>query len=136
MGIGIQYLLIKLLSCHGFTKNIESILLLKCPKIILEYYSSKGFGILECNSNHLKKVLNLVKQRINAEETHDSNYVMTCITTIPYISNNLKKLLLHSSLHSSFFNTKYNDKEEGIDNIFSTYVEPLLNDINNPALIQ
>ena len=61
---------------------------------------------------------------------------MTCITTIPSISNTLKKLLLQISLHYSYIQTKYNDKEESTNNIFSTYVEPLLNDINNPELIQ
>ena len=43
---------------------------------------------------------------------------------------------LQSSLHSYYIQTKYNDKEEIINNIFCTYVEPLLNDINYPALIQ
>ena len=32
--------------------------------------------------------------------------------------------------------TKYNGKEEIINNIFGTYVEPLLNDINHTALLQ
>ena len=30
----------------------------------------------------------------------------------------------------------YNDKDESINNIFSTYVEPLLDDINHPELVQ
>ena len=62
---------------------------------MLEYYFSKGFGNLECNLNHLKKIPNLAKQRINTEETNDSEYVMTCNTTIPSKSKNLKKLLLN-----------------------------------------
>ena len=125
-----------LLSCNGSSKNIKSLVILKCPKSTLEYYFSKGFGILECNSNNLKKIPNLVKKGIHVEETHDSNYVMTCITIIPSISNTLRKLLFHYSLHYSYIQTEYNDKEETINNIFSTYVEPLLNDINNPELLQ
>ena len=85
LGIGIPYLLMNLLSCHGLTKNIKYIVILKCPKMILEYYFSKGFGILEYNSNNLKKIPNIAKQRIHVEEKHDSDYVMTCITTITYI---------------------------------------------------
>ena len=81
-------------------------------------------------------MLNLVKQIIHAEEAHYSDYVMTYITTILSISNNLKKLLFHSSLNSSCIQTKYNNKEEIVNNTFITYAEPLLNDINNPALIQ
>ena len=104
--------------------------------MMLEYYFSKGFGILERNSNNLRKITNLEKQRIHAEETHDSDYIMTFNTTINFISNTLNNLLSHSSLHYSYIQTKYNDKEENINNIFSTYFEPLLNDINNPALLQ
>ena len=92
--IGIPYLLMKLLLCHGFTKNIKSIVVLKCPRRMMEYYFSKGFGILERNSNSLKEIPNSAKERIHQEETHDSEYVITCNTTIPSISNTLKKLWL------------------------------------------
>ena len=67
LGIGIPDLLKNLLSCHGFTKNIKSIVVLKCSRRILEYYFSKVFIILERNSNSLKKNQNLSKQRIHAE---------------------------------------------------------------------
>ena len=45
-------------------------------------------------------------------------------------------LLLQYNLHSSYNQTKYNGEEEVIHNIFSTYIEPLLNYINHPALVQ
>ena len=67
---------------------------------------------------------------------NDSYYVMTCNTTIPSISNTLKKLLLQYDLNSLYNQTKYIGEEEIIHNIFSTYVEPLLNYINHPALVQ
>ena len=67
MGIGISYLLMKLLLCNGFSKNVESIVILKFPKRMLEYYFSKVFGTLECNFNHLAKLLNEVKQIIHVE---------------------------------------------------------------------
>ena len=47
LGIGIPYLLMKLMSCHGFLKNISSFVILKFPKIMLEYHFSKGCTILE-----------------------------------------------------------------------------------------
>ena len=47
LGIGIPDLLMNLLSCHIFLKNIKYIVIIKCPKSMLEYYFSKGFGILE-----------------------------------------------------------------------------------------
>ena len=48
----------------------------------------------------------------------------------------LKTLLLQYNFHSSYNQTKYIGEEEIIHNIFSTYVEPLLNYINHPALLQ
>ena len=61
LGIGIPYLLMNLFSCHVFTNNIKYIVILKCPRRMLEYYFSKGFGILERNPNNLKKIPNLEK---------------------------------------------------------------------------
>ena len=84
LGIGIPDLLMNFLSCHGFTKNIKSIVILNVLKGCWNTIS-KIFGILERNSNSLKKILNLVKQIIHSEETHDSDYVMTCNTIITYI---------------------------------------------------
>ena len=66
---------------------------------------------------------------------HDSDHVMTCNTAITYISNTLNKFLLQYNLHSSYNQTKYIGEEKSIHNIFSTYVEPLLNYINHPALV-
>ena len=91
---------------------------------------------MEYISNILKKIPESAKQIIHSEETHDSDYDMNCNTNITSISNTLNNLWLQSSLHSSHIKTKYNGKEESINNIFSKYVEPLLNDINNPALFQ
>ena len=39
-------------------------------------------------------------------------------------------------MHLSYIQTKYNGKEESINKIFSTYIEPLLNCINHPTLMQ
>ena len=67
---------------------------------------------------------------------HDSDYVMTCTTEIPSIQNMLKKLLLQYYLHSLYNKTKYIGEEKIIHNIFSAYVETLVNYINNTALVQ
>ena len=39
-------------------------------------------------------------------------------------------------MHSYYIQTILNDKEQSINNIFIKYVEPLLDDINNPALVE
>ena len=67
---------------------------------------------------------------------YDSDYVMHCTTAITSISNTLKKLLLQYDLHSSYTQTKYIGEETIIHNIFSKYVELLLNYINHHALVQ
>ena len=66
LGIGIPDLLMNLFLCHGLKKNIKYIFILKYPKRMLEYYFSKGFGILECKATNLAKLLNEVKQIIYA----------------------------------------------------------------------
>ena len=67
---------------------------------------------------------------------HDSDYDMNCTTAITSISNTLKNALLQYNFHSSYNQTKYNGEEEIINNFFSIYVEPLLNYINHPTLVQ
>ena len=87
LGIGIPYLLMNLLLCNDFTKNINSTVILSCPSRMLEYYFKKGFFILKCNSNNLLIIVNEAKQRDHEMDMHDSDYVMTSNT-----ANNLKKL--------------------------------------------
>ena len=91
---------------------------------------------MEYNDNNLEKLQNDVKQRIHAEETDYSDKFMTCINKILSTSNILKNLVLNKILHSSYIQTKFNDKKEMIINICSVYVVPLLKDINHPALLQ
>ena len=91
---------------------------------------------MECNANGFAKLPKEVKQRVHAKETDNSDYIITCINTIPSRSNTLKKLLLNKILHYSYIKIEFNEKEEIINTIFSSYVEPLLKDINHPALLQ
>ena len=77
LGIVITDLLMNLIYCRGFLKNINYVVILKFPKRMLEYYFSKGFGLLGCNFNNLAKLPTEVKQIIHVEETDNSDYVMT-----------------------------------------------------------
>ena len=126
----------KLLSCHVFLKNVNYVVVLKFTKRMLEYYFSKVFTNLEYNYNNLEKLLNDVKQRTCAEETDNSDKVMTCINTITSTSNTLKNLVVNKGLHHSYIHRGLNDKNKMIINLFSAYVVPLLKDINHPALLQ
>ena len=66
--------------------------------------------MLQLNSNNLKIIVNEAKQIIRAMDMHDSDYFMTCSTSIPSISNTHNKLLLQSDLNSYYIQTKYNGK--------------------------
>ena len=55
MGLVIPDILLNLLSCHGFLKNNDSVVILKCPNKMYEYNFNKIFVILECNEDLLKK---------------------------------------------------------------------------------
>ena len=56
-GIGTTDLLLNMLSCNGFLKNNDSVVILKCPNRMYEYYSKKGFVELICDEDHLKNFL-------------------------------------------------------------------------------
>ena len=110
LDIGIPDFFMNLLSCHGLMKSMNFTLVSLCPSRILEYYFSKGFVILERNSNNLSRIANNVKQKIHSMDMHDSDYVLIFTTGIPYISNTLNKLWIPSDFHSSYMQTIYNDK--------------------------
>ena len=100
----------------------------------MEYYFSKVFTFLKCNTNNLAKLPNEAKDRIHAEDTENSLKFMTCTTTISSTSNTLKNLAVNNFFYSSYIQIESNDKNDIIINIFGAYVESLLKYINHPAL--
>ena len=111
LGIGIPYLLLNLMLCHGFLKNNYSVAILKCPNRMSEYYFNKGFVILECDEDHLKKLPSKVKDIVGAELKVNTDLVMLCFTTIPSTSNTLKNLVINSNYHSSYSTQEFNSKK-------------------------
>ena len=69
MGIGVPDLFMNLMSCHDFLRNKDSVVILKFPKRIFEYYLSKGFIHFDCNKSNLEKLPSEVKERNYAEIT-------------------------------------------------------------------
>ena len=77
-----------MLSCHGILNNNESIVILKCPNRMSEYYFNKGFIQLTCDENHSKTLPLRVKDRVGEELKVNSDIVMLCygcITQHDYI---------------------------------------------------
>ena len=62
----IPYLLMNVLSCHGFLKNNDSVVILKCPNRMFEYYFNKGFIIFDCDKNNLERLPSEIKDRVGA----------------------------------------------------------------------
>ena len=54
LGFGIPYLLLNFFYCKGFSRNNESIVILKFPHRMFEYYFNKGFIIFNYDEKHLK----------------------------------------------------------------------------------
>ena len=66
------------MSCYGFVNNKKSTVILSYNRKLFDYYLSKGFFILENESNALRYVPLRVKQRINAENLRKDNSAMAC----------------------------------------------------------
>ena len=94
-GIGIPDLLLNILSCHGYLKNDDSVVILKCPNRMSEYYFNKVFVELICDEDHLKKLPLIVKERVGAELKVNTDLVILCCTTITSTSNTLKNLVIN-----------------------------------------
>ena len=78
-------------------KNNDSVVILKCPNRMFEYYFNKGFIIFDCDENKLKSLPYEVKDIVGAEVTVSSDKVVIFYTTIPSTSNTLKKLLVNAN---------------------------------------
>ena len=75
-GIGIPDIFMNVLSCQEFLNNNESIVVLKCPNRMSEYYFNKGFIQLTCDEDHLKILPVRVKDRVGAELKVNSDLFM------------------------------------------------------------
>ena len=84
----------------------------------------------------MAKLPNEVKQKYHAEETDNSDKVMTCIRIIPSTSNTPNNLVVNKSFHSYYIQREFNDKKKMTIKIFSAYVLSLLKYINHLALLQ
>ena len=124
MGFGVPDLLLNLLFCQVLLKNNESVVILKCPNRMFEYYFNKEIIIFNFDEKNLKRLSSQVKDRVVAEVTINSDKFMPCYTTIPSTSNTLKNLLVNSNYHSTYTNQEFNDKKEEMITIFSAYVAP------------
>ena len=57
-----------LMSCHEFIKIQSPIVILKCHKMMLEYYFLRGFTVYDNSPENLIKILIEVQQRIHVDD--------------------------------------------------------------------
>ena len=91
LGFGIPDLLLNLLYCHGFSTNNESIVILKCPNRMSEYYFNKWFVIFWMWWRKFKILPSLVKDRVGEEVS-------------------VKTRLSHAMLYNHAFHFKYTEE--------------------------
>ena len=133
--ICIPDLLLNFLSCHGFSRNNEYVVILKYPNRMSEYCFNKGFVIFECDEENLKSTI-FGKRQSWCRSSSRFRLSHAMFTTITSSSNTLKNLLVNSNYHSSYSTQEFNTKKEQMSIIFNTYVTPQINKINHPAFIQ
>ena len=63
-GIGIPDLFLNMLSCHVFLNNNDSVVILKFPNRMSEYYFNKVFVELICDEDHKKNFLQWSKKEL------------------------------------------------------------------------
>ena len=84
----------------------------------------------------MKKIPDIVKERVGAALTENTDLVMLCSTTITSTSSTLKNLYIGKHYHSLFSTDNYNDQTKEMDRLFSTYITPQNKEIYHPAIIQ
>ena len=101
-----------------------------------QYYFNIGFTEFKCDEEHLKKIPDLVKERVGAELSENTDLVIQCSTTITSTSTTLKNLYIGTQYHSLYSTNNYSDQTEKMERLFKTYIKPQLKEIYHPTFIQ
>ena len=125
-----------IISCHGFVNNIKSGVILSCRRILVNYYLSKYFAILETKSSALSNAPLRLNQMINSELTNKNDFAMACYIAIPSTDNTLKIITICYYFCTYFSSAYYNDKGGAIIYIFGEYIKRYIKKIGNPVLIE
>ena len=81
-GFGIPYILMNIMSCHGFSESTISTVILTCHSSLLPYYFSKGFFV-EKEEGEFENIPEQVLNKINAVPLHDEDIILMCKAEIP-----------------------------------------------------
>lgn len=95
-GIGIPEVLMNIMSCCGFSKKENKIVILMFRIKLVSYYLSKGFLIIDPKSDALDNVPLKFKQQIHTIDKYGTDSSIPCNKSIPSSINNLKNIHLKS----------------------------------------
>ena len=111
--IGIVDVLVKLISCHGFSRNVQSINILTCHNKLVLYYLSKFCLILESNSNESNKFQSEVQNIVHLINKHPSEFVLLCNRTIPPYYKTMARIYLNpKTSHELRYNYFYSHADQ------------------------
>ena len=103
--IWITELLINILSCYDFVQDDNLKMVLACRSKLVSYNLSKGFVIIDHDSQDLKNFTLGCKQHIQDVYSFENDSGMTWNAAIPYVENNTKKIYLSKTLFNEFTST-------------------------------
>ena len=106
------------MSCYGFVQYENSKLILTCRIKLVSYYLSKGFVIIDRDSQVPKNAPLRVKQCIHAFNIFESDFVMICNTAIYSVSNNLNNMYTSATTLNEYISTYYYDKNDYFEMLF------------------
>ena len=103
---------------------------------LINNYLSKGLSIIEQGSKQLKLITNDVKLRINLVDQLETYYFIAEDKEISAVVNIIKKLHIHKNMHMIYKQDFYKTIEKEMYDLFLEYILTVIDDIENPALIE
>ena len=99
-------------------------MILTCRSIIVSYFISKCFVIVETKEGNLDKFLRNIQEQNNSVVRQNNDSILTCKTVITSIVNILKNIYIHRTLYGEYFTKLYDDHHvEIFDLHFKVFVE-------------
>ena len=114
----------------------NSTVILNCRSRLINNYLSKVFFIIEQGSKQLNFISNDVILRINLFDQLKIDYFMVKNEAISAVANTFKQFCIHKNMHMAYKQDFYKAKETGKYDLFMEYLVPVMEDIENPALIK
>ena len=94
-----------------------------CRSKLVLYYPYKGFVMLDQGSQSLKNVPPRFKQLIHAINMFYSDAIISNITPILYVLNNLKNIYISGTILDEFKSTYYDDKNSYFGMFSKIYIQ-------------